>query len=647
MHIPSKEQLKKISKFKKMPWDKFTASFLLEDPSNLEAFFYSKALFHFPYDERQFLLQELDKKIHDGEQKLTFQYFMFTFYWFDKYEEVLKQRVKDCSIENILSYMEFTLNRMLKTKTCIDGAIYPDDIIKSKHSFLLSVVPIILRIAQLESLPVTTKKLLKDNDESKIVLSLISKYHSVNRQITEVMKGTYIPKNISHIDTKYGANSSKNFNEKADFFLQRAPEHLDSIEIYNALNYELTYKEERDFEKYLSNMKEAGALKHSIEGESIHMDFSKVEEYSEVRKIRKIEELMESIYGSLECEVSYQALTFTIKDMIGLIRKIIQLSDDVSNYRYKNCKHVCIYKQSFSNLIRQLKLSDLEKSLLPLFSHELTSKNWSNVVNRPFINHDNTYYIFTPITDELSYEKVIDKILSQTGFKIRLPQKYKEKGIMFEDKINTLFTEAGFEVGQINRNEKKNIPEIDGLVSFDEQTVLVIEAKCTIKPEERTEVFTFIENHLSKAANQLKERVTFLTSNSRAANERLKFSVTGKKFIPIIVTNHSFFTGHKIITTEGIQVHCIDERLLNKIIAKNYIPSWEYTGLENNYVHTDKKLITKQDKLKAIIDPVANLLSKVHRTIQTTDFGVAMEIYKSPHFDREEQLKRSVDLQSV
>jgi hypothetical protein len=43
VHIPSKEQLKKISKFKRMPWDKFPMSFLVEEPSNLEAFLYSKA----------------------------------------------------------------------------------------------------------------------------------------------------------------------------------------------------------------------------------------------------------------------------------------------------------------------------------------------------------------------------------------------------------------------------------------------------------------------------------------------------------------------------------------------------------------------------------------------------------------------------
>nr|WP_075518931.1 hypothetical protein [Moritella viscosa]SHO13406.1 Putative uncharacterized protein [Moritella viscosa] len=642
MHIPSKEQLKKISKFKKMSCDKFTASFLMKDSSNLEAFLYSKTLFKFSRDDRQALLKALEKSTQDIEQKFCFQYLNFAFGRADWCYDASKELITNCSVENILSYFEFNLNRMIKKNIDIDGVSYPTEIIHSKHSFLLSVIPTAIFIAQQENLPTTTGKLLKDNDKSKMTLLIIAQYHSIKRQIVEVMKGTYSPKPISYLDKKYGPNSSKHFSKQCKYFLQRAPENLDSIEIYRDLNYAFTYSEERDIEQSISTMKEAGAIKNYIEGEFIHFDMSKNKEFEEIQEIKNISELIENVYGSVDSDVLYQDIKFTIRDMIGLVRKIIKLSNEIKDHRQENCKHICIYKQSFKNLSKQLKLTNLEKDILPFFSIDLASKNLSEVENKPFFNIDNIYYMFTPATVELCYEKVLDKILSQKKFSVQRP--LKAKGIMFEDKIINLFSDAGFEVGQINRNEKKNIPEIDALVNFDDENILVIEAKCTIKPEERLEVFSFIENHLSKAVNQLIERVFFLTSNPDAANERLKFSIEQKKIIPIIITNHSFFSGQRFVMKDGLVVYCIDDILLSKIISQNYIPSWLYTGSESNYVPKDKSLRTKQEKLGAILNPVANLLGKAHRTIQPLGSGSAVEIYKQPSIDRLEQLRRKVDL---
>jgi Holliday junction resolvase-like predicted endonuclease len=647
MHIPSKGQLKKISKFKNMPWDNFTASFLLEDPSSLEAFLYSKALFKFPQNERKTLLNALKKSTSNVERKLFFQYLIFSFDRLDYIYEESKKLIVNCSIENILSYWEFGLNKMIKTNRDINGVTYPKEIIESKYDFAIELPSTLLYIAKKENLPISTNKLLKDNEGSIRLILTIANYHSIKKQIVEVMKGAYIPKKIEFLDIKYGPQSSKKFSDKCKYFLQRAPENLDSIELYNDLNYTLSYQEEREVEESISTMKEAGAIKNYIEGEFIHFDMSKTEKYDEVLKIKKITELMNNIYGSIDSEVSYQNIIFTIKDMIGLVKKISKLSDQISDHRRNQCKHSFIYKQSLKNIFRHLSLSQLEKNIFPFFCADLNAEQLSDISYCPFIKADDMYLMLTPITTELSYEKVLDKILSRKGFKVRLPQKYKEKGIMFEDKIIDIFSKKGFAVGQIKRNAKKNIPEIDGVVHFDDETILVIEAKCTIKPETRPDVFNFVENHLSKAVNQLTERVLFLTSNPHAANERLKFPVDNKKVIPIIVTNHSFFSGHKFVQNDGVVVHCIDELLLNKIISHDYIPSWEHTGIGSNYVPVDKTRKTIKEKLEAIINPVANLLGKEHRTIQPLSYGVAFEIYKQPHIDRLEQLKRRSDVQGA
>lgn len=615
-----------------MPLDKFTVTYLMEDPSNLEAFLYSKVLFKFSRDDRMTLLKELEESTLSIEKKFYFQYLNFAFSRADWLYDASKKLLENCSIESMLSYFEFSLNRMIYKTTDIDGVSYPEDIICSKHNFLKSVVPTALFIAKREKLPIESRKLLIDNNKSKLLLLIMAQYHSIKRQITEVMKGTYLPKPIGHIDNKYGKNSSKQFSSKCKYFLQRVPENLDSIEIYRDLNYGLLYIQEGEIEESFLTLKEAGVIKEWEEGKRIHFDMSKTKEFEEVREIKKISELIASIYGSVNSEVTYGSIKFTIQDMIILVKKIIRLSKEISGHRQKHCKHIRVYKQKFSHLSSQLKLNNLEKEIFPLFSLDLTSDNISNIENLPFFNIGNTYYMFAPITVELCYEKVLDKILSTNGVHIRLPG--KEKGLVFENRINNLFVESGFEVGHIKRDGPKNIPEIDALINFDDKNILVIEAKCTIKPEERSEVFSFVENHLSKAVHQLKERVYFLRENPLEANERINFSIERKNIIPILVTNHSFFTGQTFIVEDGLLIHCIDEILLRKIISQSCITSWTYAGLGNTYIPNDKFLRTKIEKLEAITNPVANLLSKAHRTIQELGYGAAVEIYKQPHIDR-------------
>lgn len=628
-----------------MTWDKFTTSLLIEDPLNLEAFLYSKALFNFPREERNLLLKELEDSTQATDSKICFQYLHFSFGRADWCHDAFMELIKGCSLEGILSYFEFNLNRMINKKIDIDGVSYPEEIIYSKHSFLLSVIPTVIYVAQRENLPISNKKLLKDNDRSKLLLLIISQYHSIRRQITEVMKGSYIPKPITYLDQKYGNDTSKNFREKCKYFLQRVPENLDFIETYRDLNYGLEYIEERNIECSISTLKEAGAIKEGSESGLIHLDMSKTSEFEEVRKIKKITELIENIYGSVDSKVNYKNLQFTIKDMISIVRKVINFSNVVAERRKKSCKHICIYKQSFQVLSTQLKLNALEKEILPFLSANLSAENASDVGNLPFFNIGSIYYMFPPIIVELCYEKVIDRVLSNKQFKVLLS--HKEKGFLFEDKINNIFSNANFEVGQIKRNQRKNIPEIDGVVNFDNDNILLIEAKCSIKPEERLEVFSFVENHLGKAINQLSDRVKFLTSNPGAAKERLGFSINQKKIIPLIVTNHSFFSGFKFVFKGDIAVHCIDQLLLEKIIAKNYVPTWQYTGIENNYVPQERTLSSKTEKLEAILDPVSNLYSKARRTIQPLAYGAVIEISTQPHIDRLEQLKRQVDFQAV
>jgi hypothetical protein len=288
---------------------------------------------------------------------------------------------------------------MITSNTCIDGIKYSNEIINSKHNFLLSVIPTAVYIAKKENLSFSNKKLFKDNDQSKFVLLIIGQYHSIRRQITEVMKGTYLPKPMDFLDTKYGPNTVERVAKGSVYFLQRVPENLDSFEIYNDLNYGLTNREPRDFEQSMAMMQNSRAINNYIEGEFLHIDLSKTSEFEDARETIKTTELIEYIYGSVKNLVNIGKLEFTIQDLINLVDKIRCLSEDISSIRQKNKKHIPIYKQSFKNLSRQLRLTTLEKDLINLFCVDVIEDSSNDLEYFPFFMKDSYFYMMPPLQE--------------------------------------------------------------------------------------------------------------------------------------------------------------------------------------------------------------------------------------------------------
>lgn len=639
MFIPSENIIKKIKSYKKLPIENFTFQFLTDEETNIAAFLYSQKIFKLPHTRRRQLLQELKHWSKPVQYKICFEYLIDAFDQRMQFETKVKTLMKKASVENLITYLEFSLNKIIKDKTDINGVRYSDEIISSKHDFLISILPTLLNVSRENNLPLSTNKLLPNSPNSKLLLLMLAQQHSLNLQILEVLKGSYIPMPINFLNQKYGDEASKPYEKYCKYFLQRVPENLDTLEIYRDLNYSLAYQEQRELSEAQNTMREAGVIKKEISNQLIHFDFTKEQQYNEILEIKKAGEFVKRAYGSLLCVVKYKNFEFTIQDLITLIKKINSFVNTLYRTRIKQKKQLNLVKRSIKDLSKQFHLTAIESVLLELLAHDVNSRNVNNSLNLPFLKGGGMFYIFLPGALELNYEKVIDKVLSQKEVIVTMSNEHK--GELFEVQLQNTFKKAGFEIGKINRDQKKNIPEIDCLVDFDENTVLVIEAKCTIKPEQRNEVFSFAENHLNKATNQLIERVSFLKSRPSLANERLSFDVRGKKFIPLIITNHSFFSGFKVTTEEGLLIHCIDELLLKKIVIEGYLPEWEYTGIDNNYVFRDKKLGNKTEILHAILNPELNLISKAKRIIQPNATGVAFEISKSPTIDWLEQTKRN------
>ncbi len=617
-----------VKKYKNIKHEDLSYKSLYE-PNELLTYLYSGAIFRLDQSERKSLLENLKTNYLNNDFKLMFDYIDFSFLKADEYWRTAIDSSRGLYAEDILSQIEFFGSRMLAKNISIDGKEYNDDIINSQHDFLLGLMPTLLRFIQNNKIPFLGKQSCGKKNQSRKLIESISHYHSIFTQLNEVTKGGYLTKPLSFLLDKYNfSNESKEILEKhCQFFMQRLPEDLDSQETYRDLNYRLEYKEEEDFHKQSKLMEDSGFAKHHMDIDLLHFDFARSEDYETEIQFHKVGTFLEQVYYSCETSFIYNQQEYKIIDLIEVSKSIYEFA-----YRLhkRNLNNLTSKKSSFitikgkNSLFRDLNVGKYRESLVTLF----TASSNKDIENSPILHLDNLYYIFPQHIVEFCFEKSIDKILSNKNIKLQLPKGIK-KGHLFEDRILDIFSSSGIKSHAIKGNPNKGMPEIDALVELDEDNVLVIEAKCTIKPESRFEAFSFLENHMQKAIDQLTLRVDFLVRSSRSElQHHFPFRIEGKKFTPIIVTNHSYFTGMKIQATKEIDIYCIDEYLLNKIVKKRSIPSWTYIQAQNSYAVENIKLKDSHEIINAIKNPVYYLNSKANRTVQILEYGVAFEISK-------------------
>jgi hypothetical protein len=632
----------KVKKYKKLNYVDLSFE-ILNESDELSSYLYSGSIFQLKDLERQQLLKAL-RKFHTSQSyELLFDFIEFSFSTADMYWCVALENIHGLCAEDILSQVEFLGARMLAKNISVDGLEYNDDIINSQHDFLLGVKPVILKFIIENEIQFSGNRSCSRKKQSTKIIESLSHYHSVNTHLNEVLKGFYSVKNINFLSTKYSLSEKDKYilHNKCRYFMERLPEGFDKLETYRDLNYRLEYEEEKSLEKQMELMNDSGMGNYIKEIDLLHFDFSKGKEYETELQFHKVESFLEQIYSSANTSFSYSNLDFRVSDLIEFSKAIYKLASRLNKHNLKNLgskKSNFISIKGRRSLLRELGVRKNIEILINLFS----ANSYREIENLPFFLKGDLYYIFPQSIVELCYEKVIDKILSNEKVKLNLPKGIR-KGHLFEERLLKMFSDAGIESFSLKGNSNKGIPEIDAIVSIDETNVLVIEAKCTIKPESRFEAFSYLENHLQKAKEQLGLRIEYLSEDSvNESTHSFPFTFTGKNLMPLIVTNHSYFTGMRFKLSDEITVSCIDEFLLKKIIRDKYIPSWIYLPRENSYGLNEVILNDSQETINAIKHPASFLNGMVNKTIQVLEHGVAFEISKHASINWEYKYNKAI-----
>lgn len=555
---------------------------------------------------------------------------------FDKREEYFAKAVEIAdrlSAENIFCYIEYCLARIDIKKISFDGKRYRDDIMESQSDHMISSLPSFIKLIRQAGVKFSNKSEFGKTKDCESVLSAIAHYQSITDEIIEVLYGGYNPKDFQYFANKYSdRNWVSTVGSVFKFYLERVPENWKILEAYRDLNYSFDSSFGKDVEDVTEVMSIVGAGGLDDEGRVFRVDMSKSKEFEKEAYFYKKKKMLIQMYGAVDVKFIFKNEKFQIQDLIGLSEKIhrkikgLVLSGGKGFGRSKNN---LLYVYGYKAFVSQLDLSEAERLLLELFVFDVDLDSIGIVNSLPILKKGNIFYLLPRVADSLSYEKVIDKILSRSDIKL-LYKKGVHKGHVFEGEVSGLVVESGFTFTRNKRDQKKNVPEIDGVIDLGGNNILLYEAKCSIKPEERIEAYRFVENHLVKAARQLLERHQFLMRNPGLAENKLGIDIEGKDVTPVIITNHSYLTGINSIRVSDVDIYIIDVNLFKCLVQKKIVPQWKYNFGEGSYYRTEKNLMDSRSIIEEIKSPLKNIFGLPRSIIQMLEFGVAFEISTKP-----------------
>lgn len=599
----------------------------IRDENDLYCFYSSRVLLHIAPKKREAILSELLIKFPRPEHQWRVDYLKMAFTKQTLYYNQAIDAIEKVSAEDLIYFLEYKLQFMLKNSVAFDGKKSSPEVIDSQYQHLTSTFNEIIKFISIQNIPFSGHSSISHTKNCEKIIFSLSYFLIIKEQIKEVLNFSYevIPSKL--IPAEYFGKLS----EKVDFLLTRKTSNWGSLEIYRDLNYAYLNRVEESEQEILAIMKSIGLVRSNRKGDVLQFDFSKEKKFDTEIRFHKVEKLIAEIYESTEREFYFKNKKFTISNLVDIAKKIYTFSEKIDINEQQTSVKRKIYRYGEKQLWRILDFNKQLQILFELFTYDFDSDFQSKSTSLPILRKNNIYYISSSHISNQSYEKVIDKILSRNDISVILLE--KEKGLSFESKLQSNIRNAGFQVGKIKRDEKKGVPEIDGIFSLSDKDIIVYEAKCTIKPEERDDAYGFVENHLSKACDQLLIRLEFLKNFPREAEERIKFPIENKKITCLVITNHSYFTGLTISSENGDLIHIIDQNLLLHILSKNTMPSWSINLQSGTYFRQEVNLNNKDSIISAIKDPVKFLRSKAKGNVQISEYGAAYEISSSPCID--------------
>ncbi|MDG0764250.1 hypothetical protein O0R52_21040 [Bacillus halotolerans] len=532
--------------------------------------------------------------------------------------------------EDLLNYLEY-LNFIKEENGCsIDGKVYPKNILNSQYNHVLDSFSGIIEIIRNYHLPFKNSKRRKINDLCNEIYQLETRRNSLRSFINATMMELNKPRKINDY-----IHDGINFGTV--YLALKNPPYWSELEIYRDLNFIHLVNDEIDFNVDLSLAKKAGCIRTSHDGEIMHIDYDKGHLWLIERDIYHAYKLISPIYGDRETVFYYKNKKYRIDDLLSIfssIQKYILLNKDEWVNKFKldqSSSLIGVYGKR--ELLRRLGLSNDKVELLELLSFDIDGENKHEILNyKPLIRRDNIYYILPTWINHISLERSIDKILSDKSIVQVCLLEQTDKGLLFEDTIESFFKSCNIEFFKTKRDEENGLPEIDGMFIIDDY-LFIFEAKASIKPENIIEAYNHLNSILAKAKEQLDERMNILLNDKERTailKNKIKLNISGLKIVPFILINHHFFNGYTGLLNETRNNYypIIDFLNLKEIIINKKIACWEYNE-EKGYYNRLEFPCTKGHELEHYLkNQIACLISCESPTFQILDDKVMFKIVK-------------------
>ena len=524
--------------------------------------------------------------------------------------DVLDLFSKINSEELIESFFEILRYIKLKGKD-LDGRQITDSVADSMIMSLMDVYRVLLKdIVENGRFGARKRSISKRRSIVRKIIKKASYKIIIERHLKEVFRGVCMPIKVSN---EYQEASRKVCGKSARFFLKHVNSKWRKVELYRDLNILLKSRSSRS--KFSEDVVLKAMRECLLRGDGIfHMDFiamsREVEIAHEANKIKNIYDFTTSmvVYKGLKVDVGH--INYKLIK-IADIPKRFEL-DRETGFVYFTENQFCKYLEIF------------DRSEMDLYVYDLSCASGILGVESPVLKINKKICVIPEVISHFTIDKYVDRIISHPDVELRQGGSVN-KGLFFENYLVDLFSKCDLDVRKTNRNDKKLVPEIDGVFVIDDY-VVVYEAKSSVRIEDRHEAFRFLDNHISKALMQLDKAIDYINRDFVDFKNRTGIDISGKTIVPIIISNVEYFSGCSFSTPKGARVYCVDDGLLFSIFKESKILEWKAGSVHERYEYKSIALKTSHSKIDALKDPSKYMVSAHKSWIQILDHGVSFEV---------------------
>ncbi|WP_019601231.1 hypothetical protein [Teredinibacter turnerae] len=555
-----------------------------------------------------------------------------------KYKKILLENISRTSPEDLFAYLEWQLNRLAYRNIGYDNRVVPENVSSSMHGSLVSTIPwICLALCNAEISQGKKKNLAKRNSVCKRIISSAGYYKTISNQLSGMFRGDYNVLNSEDFFRNFSITENMKLNgfNKLKYFLELTNKCWRKIEVYRDLNYKHYINREENIDALLDIGKKTGFISDpNNNGDVLRFDFANGNEFQNEINLKKSRALISIVYGGFDTTFVFKENPYRTQDLVDIHDTICSFCRIMQkeNKKYISRGDVNIFSGNKEKLLSVLKISKSKSDLIDLFSLKINNNTSLPSERLPIIKTGGTYHVIPTYASDHQIENLTDRILSREDISIE-NSKEAGKGLLLENYLRERLSESGYHVHGINRNQKKNIPEIDGIFPLEGKYLILFEAKASIPPEEREDAYKFADNHISKAIEQLDERICFIKNQPKEFEERARYSAKELKIIPLIISNAHYFSGMRFVSPKGNDVWFLDATTFLKILCDGEINAWEPMGSHSEYTyrHSVVSLSSPESKVSALKKPYQFLKSTHRGTVQVLDHGVGFEIAYETH----------------